>query len=862
MARFCPFVCRNVHSHRGLDRTAKLRRRSRVVCSEVMLDGCSEPGGIAPHLPPWRWSPPSSSPPSPHVPDRCCTPKRTRPARSRLATAASRCNAAGLEEVGTVTVTYVTRFHASQGTKRTALRMLQSSGFAWVDGEWIEEAPARRMTFVDLPDPVGRVAAVSFPSAEVISIPSHVPAREVRVYLAVPRIAARVLSSTGAALTGMARSPLGGLVARFLGDGTEGPDEATRRRDTFHVAVDVDGTRRGKPARQRVIVRGRDPYGLTAAIARQGALLLSAGGRRAAGVLAPAAAFDAKKFLDGLQSEGVSLRGAAGLKRQRRDVSNATRGARRQPALDGAGARRHGRTSQPLASFAGAETLRGGGNAVDAAVVRGRRARRSSSRSAPDVGGDCFDARVERRRGEALRAERQRAGAAGARRSEACVARGLAAMPMHGIVAGHRSRRRRRLVRRRSRASGTRSLAEVLAPADRVRGGRLSGERGDRGGVGVRRGAAAEREGGRVLRVGGARAPRSARSSACPDLARSLRAVAAGGADAFYRGELAERDRRLREARRRLRSTPTISPRTARPGSSRSRPSTAAYICHEMPPNGQGLAALVALNILECFACRAIPHDAAPRCICGSRRSSSPTPTANATSPTRSRSAFRSPSCSRRTTRRGAPSSSSRTRARKRGARALPRTANRLPHHRRRARQRRLAASTACTCRSGPAWSSPGRASRCTTAASASRSMPRTATALAPGKRPFHTSFRRCCARTACRWSRSASWAATCRRRPTCNSSPIWSISAATSRKRSTGRASTTSTPIASRWSATSRAARRERAAPHADTSIEDELAAIPRGGFGGGQAIAIDRRPARYWGGSDCRKDGCAIGF
>ena len=195
--------------------------------------------------------------------------------------------AAGLEEVGTVTVTYVTRFHASQGTKRTALRMLQSSGFAWVDGEWIEEAPARRMTFVDLPDPVGRVAAVSFPSAEVISIPSHVPAREVRVYLAVPRIAARVLSSTGAALTGMARSPLGGLVARFLGDGTEGPDEATRRRDTFHVAVDVDGTRRGKPARQRVIVRGRDPYGLTAAIARQGALLLSAGGRRAAGVLAP-----------------------------------------------------------------------------------------------------------------------------------------------------------------------------------------------------------------------------------------------------------------------------------------------------------------------------------------------------------------------------------------------------------------------------------------------------------------------------------------------------------------------------------------------------------------------------------------------
>jgi short subunit dehydrogenase-like uncharacterized protein len=213
--------------------------------------------------------------------------------------------AAGMDEVETVTVIYATRFHASQGTKRTGLRVLQSSGFAWVGGEWIEEVPGCRMTFADLPEPIGRVAAVSFPSAEVITIPRHVAAREVRAYLALPRVAARVLSSTGAALAWAARSQLGGLLARFLGDGTAGPDEATRRRDTFHVVVDADGTRRGKPARQRVIVRGRDPYGLTAAIARQGALLLSGSGRHGAGVLAPAAAFDPKRFLDGLQSEGV-----------------------------------------------------------------------------------------------------------------------------------------------------------------------------------------------------------------------------------------------------------------------------------------------------------------------------------------------------------------------------------------------------------------------------------------------------------------------------------------------------------------------------------------------------------------------------
>src|SRR6185295_7352114 len=43
-----------------------------------------------------------------------------------------------LEQVDDVRVTYVTQFHASQGTKRTMLRMLQSSGFAWVDGQWVE----------------------------------------------------------------------------------------------------------------------------------------------------------------------------------------------------------------------------------------------------------------------------------------------------------------------------------------------------------------------------------------------------------------------------------------------------------------------------------------------------------------------------------------------------------------------------------------------------------------------------------------------------------------------------------------------------------------------------------------------------
>jgi short subunit dehydrogenase-like uncharacterized protein len=214
--------------------------------------------------------------------------------------------AAELTEVDGITITYVTRFHASQGTKRTALRVLQQQGFAYVDGQWIAEPPGRRHVFVALPHPVGTVAAISFPSAEIMTVPRHVAVREVRTYISVPTIAARLASGVAPLLNGLARSPLAGFGNWWLGSNTDGPDEATRRRDIFHIAIDARGRRRGKPAGQRLIIRGRDPYGLTAAICRQGATLLLNGQRRAAGVLAPAMAFDARRFLDGLAASAVA----------------------------------------------------------------------------------------------------------------------------------------------------------------------------------------------------------------------------------------------------------------------------------------------------------------------------------------------------------------------------------------------------------------------------------------------------------------------------------------------------------------------------------------------------------------------------
>ena len=223
-----------------------------------------------------------------------------------VADCAAAVAAKGFRDLVSVQVTYVTRFHASQGTQRTVLRMLQSAGYAYVGGEWVEERPAARVRVARLPAPLGRVTAVSFPSAEVITIPRHLSVRQVRTYMAVAPPVARAISATAPVFRMLLRSPLAGVATRFVGSGTGGPDEQTRARDEFHVAVDVRGVRGGAASHHVLIVGGRDPYGLTAAIAAHGAQLMSTPDYDRSGVLPPAAAFDPHAFLEYLKQFGLT----------------------------------------------------------------------------------------------------------------------------------------------------------------------------------------------------------------------------------------------------------------------------------------------------------------------------------------------------------------------------------------------------------------------------------------------------------------------------------------------------------------------------------------------------------------------------
>lgn len=215
--------------------------------------------------------------------------------------------AAGFREVHSVHLTYATRFHASQGTRRTVVRALQAGGYAYVHGEWVDDTPASEVRTADFPPPVGRVTAVSAPLGEVVTVPQHLRVREVRTFLAVPRAAAVTLHWLGRPLVAALRGPLGRLAARAIGSGTGGPPPHTRASDTFAILVEVRGIRAGIAGVERLLVRGRDPYGLTATIAVAGAVRMAEPGFARRGVLPPAAAFDPRALLAELAAAGVSV---------------------------------------------------------------------------------------------------------------------------------------------------------------------------------------------------------------------------------------------------------------------------------------------------------------------------------------------------------------------------------------------------------------------------------------------------------------------------------------------------------------------------------------------------------------------------
>ncbi|MCU0489918.1 MAG: gamma-glutamyltransferase [Anaerolineales bacterium] len=260
--------------------------------------------------------------------------------------------------------------------------------------------------------------------------------------------------------------------------------------------------------------------------------------------------------------------------------------------------------SQPLAVAAGLEILRKGGNAADAAVATAA-ALNVTEPTSTGIGGDCFaiyyDAQTSQLSGlngsgrapAALSLERlQREGY-----PDSLPPYHPYTITVPGACAGWCD-----LVERHGRLS----MAEILEPAIRLAENGfpvapLTAHSWQRGANNQLRAS----QGGSELTIGG-RGPQPGEIFRNPGLARTLRAVAESGKTAFYYGEIAEAITRTIQQAGGCLSMEDLAAHT----STWHEPIGISYRgihLWEIPPNGQGLGALLALNILEGFDLSSLP---------------------------------------------------------------------------------------------------------------------------------------------------------------------------------------------------------------------------------------------------------------
>ncbi len=215
--------------------------------------------------------------------------------------------AAGMGELDDVSLAYAWRnFTPSQGTARTTVEILGGSAVEWRNMEWGEPAGGFGRGHFDFPEPIGRQRMVRYPAGEQITVPRHIPTRNVTTLMNAAAFSSERAAPIFAATMGPAslalRTPLKGLAKAVVSRLPEGPTPEQRRRMRWMIVCDA---KRGELSRRGVIT-GSDVYGLTAAAVANGAMIAARSGFRARGALAPAQAFHPKEFLSDLDRFDLS----------------------------------------------------------------------------------------------------------------------------------------------------------------------------------------------------------------------------------------------------------------------------------------------------------------------------------------------------------------------------------------------------------------------------------------------------------------------------------------------------------------------------------------------------------------------------
>jgi gamma-glutamyltranspeptidase/glutathione hydrolase len=263
-------------------------------------------------------------------------------------------------------------------------------------------------------------------------------------------------------------------------------------------------------------------------------------------------------------------------------------------------------TSQPLASAAGLRILQQGGNAIDAAIAAAA-VLCVVEPMMVSPGGDLFAIVWDARRKE-IKALNASGRAPRALSIDELKKRGLTSMPVFGIhpvtvpgaVDGWATL---------AKAYGTMPLAQLLQPAIEYaeRGFPVTEVIGQQWQDGMQH---AKNPDFAATFLPNGRPPAIGEIFTNKNLAATLKKIAAGGRDAFYKGEIAQKIVKFAQSQGGLHTIEDFAAHTSNwvdPISTTYR----GYTVYEMPPNTQGLAALEMLNILEGYDVRKLGHNSA-----------------------------------------------------------------------------------------------------------------------------------------------------------------------------------------------------------------------------------------------------------
>lgn len=255
-------------------------------------------------------------------------------------------------------------------------------------------------------------------------------------------------------------------------------------------------------------------------------------------------------------------------------------------------------TSQPLATAAGLEILSRGGNAADAAVAAGA-ALNVTEPTSTGIGGDMFALyySADTKQVTALNGSgRAPAGLTLERLKSEGFSSELPPFHAHTVTVPGACAGWFDLLE----SHGSLPMADILAPAIRLaqEGFPVAPVTAHSWKWGAQ-GQLKEALNGHELTIDG-RAPVAGEIFRNPNLARTFESIVRGGKQAFYQGEIGEAIVRVVREAGGLMSADDLASHT----STWEEPVSVTYRgqrVHECPPNGQGITALIALNILEGF---------------------------------------------------------------------------------------------------------------------------------------------------------------------------------------------------------------------------------------------------------------------